>query len=160
MPTLYSVLPEPIPLNDKEKQLAEQSSKVLAHLLQGSAEVHLHLQTEGESATNIVLPHVAAKLLLEALKEMAQGKAVSLLPTDAELTTQQAADLVRVSRPFFIKLLEEGKMPYRRVGAHRRVLYRDVLCYIEEEEARRVRVMEELVAETERLGLYESDTPT
>ncbi len=80
---------------------------------------------------------------------------MTLIPTEAELTTQQAADITRVSRPFFIRLLEEGRLPYRMVGAHRRVLYRDVVRFIQEEEARRVKVMEELVAETERLGLYE-----
>ena len=82
-------------------------------------------------------------------------QSVTLILTDAELTTEQAADLTRVSRPFFVKLLEEGKIPFRLVGAHRRILCQDVLHYIQEEEARRVRVMEELVAETERLGLYE-----
>ena len=78
---------------------------------------------------------------------------VTVLPVDTELTTQQAAELLRVSRPSLIKMLDEKKLPYRKVGAHRRVRYEDVLNYLETERARRKRVMEELVAETERLHL-------
>lgn len=73
----------------------------------------------------------------------------------AELTTQQAAELLRVSRSSLIKMLDEGKLPYRKVGAHRRVRYEDALLYVRNERARRARVIEELVAETERLGLSE-----
>ena len=72
-----------------------------------------------------------------------------------ELTTQQAAELLRVSRPSLIKMRDERKFPYRKVGAHRRVRYEDVILYLETERARRKKVVEELVAETERLGLYE-----
>ena len=72
----------------------------------------------------------------------------------AELTTQQAAELLRVSRPSLIKMLDEGKLPYRKVGAHRHVRSEDALLYVRAERARRAKVMEELAAETERLGLY------
>jgi excisionase family DNA binding protein len=73
----------------------------------------------------------------------------------SKLTTQQAAEIPRVSRPFLVKLLEQGKIPHRMVGSHRRILHRDIVRYNEAEEARRVKVIEELGAETERLGLYD-----
>ncbi len=155
MNTVYSIPTELALTSNQQEVLAQQSSKALASLLRGTPTVHLTVQSENEEAIDISIPDAAARLLLQALEEMAQGREVALLPTDAELTTQEAADLIRVSRPFLIKLLEEGKIPYGMVGAHRRVLYRDVTRYIEQEEARRVKVMEELVAETERLGLYE-----
>jgi excisionase family DNA binding protein len=117
--------------------------------------VFVHVRIEGGSPTEVALPPSAARLLLGALEEIGKGHGVTLVPTDAELTTQEAADLARVSRPFFIKLLKEGKISYRMVGSHRRVLYRDVVRYNEAEEERRMKVMEELVAETELLGLYE-----
>jgi len=137
------------------EQDAKTARQVLVSLKQQGRDVRLHIHGESNSQSEIVLPASATQLLLSALEEIGKGNGVTLILTDAELTTQRAADLVRVSRPFFIKLLEAGKIPFRKVGAHRRILYRDVARYIQEDEERRVKVMEELVAETERLGLYE-----
>lgn len=150
-----SVRTQPLAPGDREAQIARLSRQTLASLMQ-SEDGELRFRAGGDNdAAEIILPHSAAQLLLGALEEIGKGNGVTLIPTDAELSTQQAAEIARVSRPFFVKLLEEGKIPFRMVGAHRRVLYRDVARYIEAEEARRVQVMEELVAETERLGLYE-----
>ena len=155
MSVLNPVRTQPLAPEDQDACIARQSQQALASLMQSGGEVRLHLHAEGSAQADIVLPLSISHLLLGALEEIGKGNGVTLIPTDAELTTQQAADLARVSRPFFVKLLEEGKMPFRLVGAHRRILYRDVAHFIETEEARRVKVMEELVAETERLGLYE-----
>ena len=142
---------------DQDTQLALVSSRALAPLLEdgGSSYVHVHLSADGAQATQIDLPLPLVRLLMGALKEMAAGNAVTLLPVPAELTTQQAAELLRVSRPSLIKMLDAGKLPYRKVGAHRRVRYEDALLYLAHERARRARVMDELVAETQRLGLYD-----
>ena len=141
---------------DQDTQLARASSRVLAPLLGDGQPLssRVHLSTGGAHPTEIDLPQPIVRLLLGALNEMAAGHAVTLLPVTAELTTQQAAELLRVSRPSLIKMLDAGKLPYRKVGAHRRVRYEDALRYVQNERARRARVMEELVAETERLGLY------
>ncbi len=151
---------------EQDAQLALTSSQALAQLLGnlpgdgGSPyrHVHLsayvHLSTEGARATEMDLPLPIVRLLVGALQEMAAGNAVTLLPVPTELTTQQAAELLRVSRPSLVKMLDEGKLPYRKVGAHRRIRYEDALLYVKNERARRAKVMEELVAETERLGLY------
>ncbi len=89
---------------------------------------------------------------------MGQGNGVTLTPVQKELTTQQAADFLMVSRPFLIEeLLEKGKIPFRKVGNRRRIRYADLLHYRQQEEqeiARREQLMRELMAETERLGLY------
>ena len=142
----------------QDTQLALVSSRALAPLLGdgGLSDTHVHLSADGAQAMKIGLPPPIIRLLAEALKEMAAGNAVTLLPVPAELTTQQAAELLRVSRPSLIKMLDAGKLPFRKVGAHRRVRYEDALLYITNERARRARVMDELVAETERLGLYDS----
>ncbi len=142
---------------DQDTQLALVSSRALAPLLEdgGSSYAHVHLSADGAQATQIDLPLPIVRLLMGALKEMAAGNAVTLLPVPAELTTQQAAELLRVSRPSLIKMLDAGKLPYRKVGAHRRVRSEDALFYITSERARRAKVMDELVAETERLGLYD-----
>ncbi len=143
---------------DQDTQLALASSRALAPLLEdgGSPYTHVHLSADGAQATQIDLPPPIVRLLIGALKEMAAGNAVTLLPVPAELTTQQAAELLRVSRPSLIKMLDAGKLPHRKVGAHRRVRSEDALLYITQERARRAKVMDELVAETERLGLYDS----
>lgn len=147
---------ETIMPSDQDAQMARTSSTILASLLDkgGADKAHLSLKGGDEQKSEISLPASAVRLLLQALQEMAKGNAVTLLHVDTELTTQQAAELLRVSRPSVIKLLDEGKMPYRKVGAHRRIRYEDILFYKETERARRVAVMHELVAETERIGLY------
>ncbi len=84
---------------------------------------------------------------------MAKGNPVSVEPIRPELTTQQAADLLNVSRPYLVKLLEDRKIPYRRVGNRRRVLLADLLTYKLIDEAQRQPMAHELTAEAQRLGL-------
>jgi excisionase family DNA binding protein len=147
---------EAIMPTDRDTQIARASSEALAPLLQDqqTGEARIRLCTEGNREAEIILPFSAIRLLFHALQEMAKGNTVTLLPVDTELTTQQAAELLRVSRPSLIKMLDEKKLPYRKIGAHRRIRYEDVLLYLKAERARRAKVMEALVAETERLGLY------
>ena len=78
---------------------------------------------------------------------------MALLPLHTDLTTQQAAEVLNVSRPFLVRLLEDGQIPYRKVGTHRRVQLRDVLAYKEHTDTDRRAVLEELTAEAQRLGL-------
>ena len=73
------------------------------------------------------LPAPALRLLNEILKEMAKGNAVTLIPFNAMLTTQEATDILNVSRPFFIELLDAGQMPYQRLGSHRSILFKDLM---------------------------------
>ena len=137
-----------------EVALAEASSRVLAqHLPTRSADVQLCLIADGQETEVVTVPAVALTLFLQLLQEMAQGHAVTLVPLHAEVTTQQAADLLNVSRPYLIRLLERGQIPYRKVGAHRRVLRRDVLAYKARTDTDRRAALDELVAEAQRLGL-------
>lgn len=137
-----------------EVALAETSSRWLAqHVPTGLGDVQLRLVEDGQETEVVTVPAAALSLFLQLLKEMARGHAVTLLPLHAELTTQQAADVLNVSRPFLVRLLENRHLPYRKVGTHRRVQLREVLAYKERTDANRRAALDELTAEAQRLGL-------
>jgi excisionase family DNA binding protein len=119
-----------------------------------------HLDTSGERMTrlvgpdgeSIVLPASAFEALKAVVTGMAQGMAMTLIPSGHELTTQQAADLLRVSRPSVIRLLEDGAIPFHKVGTHRRIDVEDLLRYRAERNERRQAALRELTEISEEMG--------
>jgi excisionase family DNA binding protein len=109
--------------------------------------------TADGSDTTLQIPGQALHLLVDILAQIAKGNAVTVAPVHAELTTQQAADILNVSRPYLVKVLEERKLPYRRVGNRRRVLLADLLAYKRIDNAHRRAIADELTSEAQRLGL-------
>src|SRR5262249_38945929 len=107
-------------------------------------------ESEGEVIT---LPREAFELFLEILGQMANGNAVTIVPVHAELTTQQAAEFLNVSRPFLVGLLEAGRIPFRKVGTHRRILFSDLVEHNRKESEARKSKLEELAAEAQKHGL-------
>ncbi|MER6628987.1 excisionase family DNA-binding protein [Streptomyces sp. NPDC000987] len=101
----------------------------------------------------LVLPRPAAEMFAVMLAALASGKGVQVMPVDAELTTQQAADVLNVSRPYLIGLLDEDKIPYRRVGRHRRIRVEDLMRYKREDDQRRHDAAGELAQLGQELGL-------
>lgn len=95
---------------------------------------------------------VAFRRVLEAI---AEGGGVAVLPLDAELTTQEAADLLGISRPSLVKLLDQGAIPFRTIGVHRRLRAIDVLAHRKTRDTKRRRALDKLAAENQRLGLYD-----
>lgn len=104
-------------------------------------------------AAEIELPPQAVEALTEILEQLAAGKEVTVAAKSVEMTTQQAAEFLRVSRPFLINLLEKGEIPFRKVGAHRRVLYADLEAYKNAIDARRLKVLGELAAQAQELDM-------
>ena len=144
--------------SDLDARIARASLKTLASLVAQEGASPLHFHADADQQAQLTLTPPAARLLLDVLQEIGKGNGVTITPVEKQLTTQQAADFLMISRPYLIEeLLEKGKIPYRKVGNRRRVRYDDLLRYQEDEEveiARREKVMLELMAETERLGLY------
>ncbi len=141
-------LTDPIQPTESESRLAAAAGPELARLMEGDLSVRLP-----DLEHPVVIPAAAVRLLVELLATMAEGNAVTLIPVHAELTTQQAADLLGVSRPFLVKEIEGGRLPHRKVGTHRRVLFRDLMAYKRAHEASRLAAMDELARQAQDLDL-------
>jgi excisionase family DNA binding protein len=144
---------EPTSPSESDTALARESSRRLAPLLVAKGELRLQILDNGHPSEPVAVPVAAVRLLVQILTEMARGNAVTLIPVHAELTTQEAADLLNVSRPFLVRLLDDGKIPFRKVGTHRRVLCRDLLDYKRKTDADRTQALEELAAEAQGLDM-------
>lgn len=107
----------------------------------------------GQRFTTDELPSNVARLLMDILKQTAAGNAVTLVPVEAEVTTQQAADLLNVSRPFVVRLIENGTLPARMIGKHRRLLLTDVLAYKADQFTKREQALDEILAMDQEYGL-------
>ena len=132
---------------------ADNTIATLERYAQNGASLKLHV--DGGGGECIVLPPDAVKHLLSILKAYAQGHDVSVTRLYAELTTGEAAKLLRVSRPYMVKLLESGELPFHKVGRNRRVLREDVMKYKLKRRKKRKAILAELTAEGQALGLYD-----
>lgn len=133
-----------------ETRQAQESSRQLAAMLGKESAVQLRFTNSDEAVT---IPTSAIRLLVQVLTEMAQGNPVTVIPIHAELTTQQAASFLNVSRPFLIQTLENGEIPFHKVGTHRRVRFQDLITYKQNMDAKRLEALDELVAQAQELNM-------
>lgn len=162
-------------LSERETQMARDSSRLLLSGLKssqgsgqpqsvkmqiiasvGSSNEGAEKQKRGgnQAISEVVeIPAVALRLLVGILDEMADGNSVTLVPSRAELTTQQAASFLNVSRPYLVRLLEIGTIPFHKAGTHRRVRFQDVLAYKAQKDTDRRGALEELAALSQELGM-------
>lgn len=155
MSVIPSDFPDAVSPSRDDEELAIASSRSIARIVSSKSDspLSLRVSTEGGDETVVFVPAAAFKLLGDILNEMAKGNAVTLIPVHAELTTQQAAELLGVSRPFIVEQLEKGSIPFRKVGTHRRVLFRDLMEYKRSMDRKRIESLDELAAEAQKLGL-------
>lgn len=131
----------------QDTELAAQASQVLASKAEADVRVRVDDNTE------VMLPKAATRLLHYLLAQMSLGNAVTLIPIHAELTTQEAANYLNVSRPYLIKLLKAGRIPYHMAGTHRRIKFTDVEEHRKNVEKTSQDAMEELAKQAQELGM-------
>ncbi len=140
-------------LPSKEDIAAFQDTSRRLAKLSGRECVQLDATLPGEERQTFVLPARAVRLLTDIMAHLAEGHAVSVMHENAELTTKEAADTLNVSRPYFVQLLKDRKLPHHMAGTHRRVLLRDVLAYGRTRLAASNEAMDELAAQAQELDL-------
>ena len=147
-PTLEPSLP-----SEAEAILAKETSRVLAARLREDEPLRLCISDDPSPEGTLNLPAAVLRLLVRILEEMARGNAVTLIPVHPELTTQEAADMLNISRPSLIQLLNEGKIESRRVGTHRRVRFEALMKYKRQADMERRKVLKHLAASDQELGI-------
>ncbi len=139
---------EPVIPSESDVDLAR---KMMPHFQRNGDSKKVNVRVGG--GEQVELPEVAVELLVRILGQLAAGNAVTLMPVHKALTTQEAADILGVSRPFVVAQMDSGKIPYRKVGTHRRVMVKDLVDYKRKMDAAREQSLDELAAEGQRLGL-------
>lgn len=138
-----------------EIEAAVRGQRELAAYLSTKMETQkIAIQDADNISHQIELPTSSLTLLISILGELALGNAVQVVPVQAELTTQEAANILNVSRPHMVKLLEEGKLPFHKTGRHRRVLFYDLMKYKDQRENESNKAMQELADLSQELGIY------
>lgn len=146
---------EAVAPTEAEAELARETARLLApQLAKANGTVQLQFVDREGGSEAVTIPATAVRLLVTILAQMASGNAVRLIPHHAELTTQEAAELLNVSRPYLVRLLDEGRMPFRKVGTHRRVLFEDLMAYKAEHRRARGTALDDLTRLSQELGLY------
>jgi excisionase family DNA binding protein len=130
-----------------------ETSRLLASHLKKGAPMQLRIVDGNAKQPTVKLPAPAVGLLVRILEEMARGNAVTIIPVHAELTTQEAADMLNISRPSLIQLLDDGRIEYRRVGTHRRVRFEALMKYKRHADEARRAALDELAAYDQELGI-------
>jgi len=143
-----AVRPGPISPTKRERRLAAEAFRLLPR-----DSKNLTLRTPGAKGKSIKLPAAAVRLLREVLSHLANGDAVAVVPTPAELTTHQAAAILGVSRPFLIKTLDAGHLKVRKVGTHRRIALADLIAYRDAMDERRHSALDALTKQAQELGM-------
>jgi excisionase family DNA binding protein len=154
MPDIMSEFPGIGVPTEADAQVARESGQQLGRILEtGGAEAQFRFRPEGNAEQTVTLPLTAVRLLKDILDKMALGHGVTVVSLPDELSSQQAADLLNVTRPYLIGLLEEGRIPSRLEGNHRRIRLDDLLAYKRQDDAKRLEALGELVAQAQELGM-------
>lgn len=139
---------------EREVRAAVEGRRTLAAFLSTKTETQqIQIVGEDQATHRVELPTMALRLLADILAELASGNAVKVVPVHAELTTQEAADMLNVSRPHLVKLLDDGLIPHHKTGKHRRIRFADLMAYKNRREEERKQALEKLVELGQEMGI-------
>ncbi|MDH4120541.1 MAG: helix-turn-helix domain-containing protein [Deltaproteobacteria bacterium] len=133
--------------------MAKISSRKLSAFAGKSEDREIQILPQGPQKETITLPAPVFRMLMDILTQMSMGNAVAIIPHHAELTTQQAADFLQVSRPYLVGVLDKKEIPFRKVGTHRRVLFQDLVEYQTKKSDSRKKALDELTQMSQQLGM-------
>ena len=137
--------------NHQEIETIQQLKKLIANAEDNQ------LQFTTSKGDSISIPQSVIKVFRAVVNIMAQGKGVSLIPVADEVTTTQAAEILNISRPYLMQLIDRGEIPYYQVGTHKRIFLKDLLEYKQKRDARRKEGLQKLTEFSQELGLYDRD---
>jgi excisionase family DNA binding protein len=143
----------PPTMSPKEVEMARAAQRCIVEALDHSRAASITLTTTNGKHPTVALPPSALKLIGQLLGAMSEGRPITLMPSKQEFSTVEAANFLNVSRPFVIKEIEEGRLPHRKVGAHRRVAFDDLVTYAREMRKRQEGALERLAENARELGL-------
>ena len=141
----------PFVANEAEATIAKAAADKLRTVAKAGQDIKIHVQ--GASNVIVPLPARAVELIFKILETMGEGVPISVIPHQAELTTQQAADYLNVSRPFLVQQIEANKLPYRKVGSHRRVKFSDLVEFENKSKVKQSDAMKRINEQAKKLGL-------
>ena len=153
MSAVLNLNSEPVQPSEEVSALAADASRRLFRVIGSDQQETCVVRFESAPDEPLVLPVAAVRLLGAILTELAKGNAVTLMPYHAELTTQEAANILNVSRPFLIGLLEGGQLPYHKVGTHRRIRFSDLIIYKRRRDAESEMALREMAAISQEMNL-------
>ncbi|WP_198935503.1 helix-turn-helix domain-containing protein [Salinivibrio sp. ML323] len=138
----------------EEITLAKLSSQALSAVIETNGEAQkIHVVDKSGQSHEVTIPSSALNMMIEVLTQLGHGNSVSITPIHAELTTQEGADMLNMSRPTFIKLLDANEIPYSRTGNRRKVAYADLMAYKNRLEEKRLAALAELSALDQEMGM-------
>jgi excisionase family DNA binding protein len=155
---MSSVLDREMVLESKEDvELAKSAQRCIVSALDHSRAISIAIVENGAGGLGqsplLRLPPKVLRLLADILGSLAQGKAVAIMPKDVDVTTQEAAVFLNVSRPYLVRLLEEGKIAYHKVGTHRRIRFEDVVQYKEDRQKISLDALQKLADQAQELNM-------
>jgi excisionase family DNA binding protein len=143
--------------NKEEVELAKAAQRCIVSALDHSNAVNIAIIEDGveqlDNSPLLRLPPKVLRLIADLLGALAEGKAVSVVPKDLNVTTQEAAMFLNVSRPYLVRLLEEGKIRFHKVGSHRRIRFEDIMQYKEERTRKSNEALQALADQAQEIGL-------
>lgn len=131
----------------------EEIAKISSQILDSCSVTNETCELKVNEEQTITIPSSILPQLRDILNHIAQGNNIKIVPIKQELTTTEAASILNVSRPYLVELLESGKIPFRKVGVRRRILYQDVITYKEKVNAQRRKTLAELTAQAQELNM-------